>query len=88
MYNADTGELICRNLPAYGTMRAGAEGPKRFDEAGYLALPPCVWGNASQGLLEPPLLLWDTNLTSIKRVNSTYAHTGEMALWQGHGVLV
>ena len=41
-----------------------------------------------QGLLPPPTLRWDTNLLSIKRVNSTYGHTGEMALWQGRAVIV
>ena len=48
--------------------------------ARYLAVPPCVWGDPAEGLQEPPLLSWDTNLTSIKRANSTYAHTGEMVL--------
>ena len=87
LYNDDTGELGCRHVPTYGTKVAGATGDHRFDEKGYLALPPCVWGSAAQGLPEPPLLLWETRLRSVKRVNNTYAHTGEMALWQGHGVL-
>ena len=88
LYNADTGELICRNVPTYGTMAGGANGTHRFEEKGYLALPPCVWGDPALGLTEPPLLRWETNLLSIKKVNSTYAHTGEMALWQGRGILV
>jgi hypothetical protein len=87
LYNSDTGELICRQEAAYGTLAAGATGELRFDEKGYLAVPPCVWGG-EDGLQAPPLLAWDTNLTSIKRANSTYAHTGEMALWQGRGILV
>ena len=41
-----------------------------------------------QGLVEPPLLLWSTNLTAVKTANSTYGHTGEMARWQGHGIIV
>lgn len=88
LWNADTGELICRNLPTYGTMHSNTTGAHRFEEEGYLALPPCVWGRNSQGLHEAPLLTWDTNLTAIKRTNSTYGHTGEMALWQGRGVVV
>lgn len=88
LYNADTGELLCRQEAVYGTETSGATGARRFDEKGYLAVPPCVWGDPAEGLQEPPLLSWDTNLTSIKRANSTYAHTGEMALWQGRGILV
>jgi len=88
LFNNDTGELICRQLPSYGTLRQNATGERRFEELGYLALPPCVWGDVKQGLKEPPLLRWDTNLSAIKRTNSTYGHTGEMARWQGHGVIV
>jgi hypothetical protein len=88
LWNADTGKLICKQEAVYGSEVSGATGARRFDEKGYLALPPCVWGSASDGLEEPPLLTWDTNLTSIKKTNSTYAHTGEMALWQGRGILV
>lgn len=88
LWNADTNELICRQEAVYGTAVSGATGARRFDEKGYLALPPCVWGAAADGLEEPPLLTWDTNLTSIKTTNATYAHTGEMALWQGRGILV
>jgi hypothetical protein len=88
LYNADSGELICRNVPSYGGRASGATGAHRFEELGYLALPPCVWGDPALGLVAPPLLRWETNLISIKKVNSTYGHTGEMALWQGRGVLV
>lgn len=88
LFNADTGESICRNVPTYGTLTEGATGVRRFDEKGYLALPPCVWGDTAQGLRSPPLLTWDTNLTAIKVCNSTYGHTGEMARWQGHGIIV
>lgn len=57
--------------------------------AGYLSLPPCIWSeDPKSGLPSPPLLRWDTNLTAVKRCNSTYGHTGEMARWQGHGILV
>jgi hypothetical protein len=88
LYNNDTGELLCRNVPTYGNLTKNATGARRFEEDGYLALPPCVWGAAEQGLLEPPLLTWDMNLSAIKRCNSTYGHTGEMARWQGHGIIV
>eukprot|EP00462_Mataza_sp_D1_P015332 CAMPEP_0175150732 /NCGR_PEP_ID=MMETSP0087-20121206/18060_1 /TAXON_ID=136419 /ORGANISM="Unknown Unknown, Strain D1" /LENGTH=727 /DNA_ID=CAMNT_0016436763 /DNA_START=67 /DNA_END=2250 /DNA_ORIENTATION=+ len=84
LYNADTGELICGVQPHYGT---GDVKENKFDEKDYLALPPCVWGD-QPGLLEPPILSFDTNLTSIKRNNNTYGHYGEMASWQMRGVLV
>lgn len=88
LWNRDTGELLCRNLPTYGHDRVtNASNASKFSEDGYLALPPCVWGEGAEGLAEAPLLTWGTNLTSIKRCNSTYGHTGEMALWQGRGVM-
>jgi len=81
LYNVDTGELLCRQEPVFGT------GTAVFDELGYLALPPCLWG-ADEGLVAPVLLPWDTNLMSIKRNNNTYSHYGEMASWQMRGVFV
>ena len=92
LYNNDTGALICRNVPTYGNVTAGPgllSKNGKFEEKGYLALPPCVWSeNPDDGLPAPPLLRWDTNLSAIKRCNSTYGHTGEMARWQGHGIIV
>lgn len=93
LFNADTGESLCRNVPTYGTLRAGANGTadpnRRFQEDGYLALPPCVWSeDPASGLPQPPLLTWDTNVSAVKVCNSTYGHTGEMARWQGHGIIV
>ena len=38
LYNADTGALLCQHYPTYG------ESHDTFDELGYLALPPCMWG--------------------------------------------
>jgi len=83
LYNADTGELICSQSPVSGQ---GSAIP--FDELDYIAIPPCLWGPKSEGLIEPALLTWDTNLLSIKRNNNTYTHYGEMASWQMRGVFV
>jgi len=83
LYNQDTGELICRQEPVYGT---GSGAP--FDELGYIAIPPCLWGPAEEGLVPPTLLTWDTNLMSIKKNNNTYTHYGEMASWQMRGIYV
>ena len=83
LYNADTGDLICGVDGRFGQGRQN----KTFDEKGYIKINPCVWGY-EDGLLKPPYLSWDTNLTSIKRNNNTNAHYGEMASWQMRGVLV
>jgi hypothetical protein len=82
LYNADTGRLICSVTPIYG------ESHDVFDEKGFLALPPCLWGNPDEGLEEPFLLPLNTTLLSIKRNNNTLPHTGDMALWQMRGVVV
>merc|ERR1719458_348660 len=81
LYHADTGKLLCSHYPVYG------ETHQIFDELGYLALPPCLWGEDTEGLMEPVYLPYDANLTSIKRNNNTYAHYGEMASWQMRGIL-
>lgn len=83
LYNDDTGELICG---VNGILGSGNSNQK-FDEKGYIKLNPCVWG-FDDGLLQPPILQWNTNLSSIKKNNNTYAHYGEMASWQMRGYLV
>lgn len=83
LYHAQTGELLCRVQPIYGQSVYQV-----FDEHGYLALPPCLWGREEEGLAAPILLPLDTELLSIKRNNNTLPHTGEMALWQMRGVVV
>jgi len=79
LYDADTGNLICRVTPEMGG------GDDVWDEEGYLWLPPCQWGNKDDGLAQPPVFVLNTNFTSTKRVNSTYGHTGVMAIWQARG---
>ncbi len=84
LYNDDTGELLCRVEPFRGKGRQ-----KDYDEAGFLAIPPCLWSDRpgkNDGLLPPVILARNTTLLSIKRANSTYPHTGEMASWQMRGV--
>ena len=49
LWNNDTGELLCRNIATYGGSGARTIAGGRFDEAGYLALPPCLWGSAHEG---------------------------------------
>jgi hypothetical protein len=77
LWNDDTGELICRNTPTYGT------GAAAFNESGYITgIPPCLWGSAAEGLAPPPVLQLDSNLSCVKRANNTNGHWGVMALWQ------
>jgi len=76
LYNADTGELLCRAVAQYGT------GSEPFNEAGYLALPPCLFGHQA-GLKDPVVLSPDTRLTAMKVFNNSYRHLGQMAQWTG-----
>jgi hypothetical protein len=82
LYNADTGQLLCHVEPIHG------ESGTVYDERGFLAIPPCLFGNRSEGLLEPQFLSLNATLLSIKRNNSTLPHTGEMASWQMRAVRV
>lgn len=83
LYNADSGQLLCHVEPIHG---GGSDHP--YDEQDFISIPPCLWGNVTEGLVEPQLLPLDTTLLSIKRNNSTLPHTGEMALWQMRGLIV
>jgi len=83
LYNADTGDLLCRQTPTYGTSTTG----EIYNEIGYLAIPPCLYGY-EEGLIPPMLLHMETNLMSVKKNNNTYGHTGEMASWQIRGIFL
>mmetsp|Transcript_472 Transcript_472/g.736 ORF Transcript_472/g.736 Transcript_472/m.736 type:complete len:955 (+) Transcript_472:147-3011(+) len=77
MINEDTNETICYTEPHYGV----SDMP--MDEAGYAAgIPPCIWGTPEEGLPFPPILNLKTNITVIKKVNSTVGHRGVMGHWQ------
>ena len=84
LYQNATGtpELLCRQETVYGD-----GDPKiRFDDAGYLTLPPCLWGSADEGLQPSILLKKGTPLFSIKKNRNTHmGHFGEMASWQMRG---
>lgn len=86
LYKNDTGtpELLCRQVSVYGEGDVAAD---KFDEVGYVALPPCLWGSKGEGL-EPPVFLGeDTPMFSITHTWNTYVgHTGQMASWQMRGV--
>jgi hypothetical protein len=83
LYNADTGDLLCHSDAIKGS------GSGLYDEHGYLSIPPCLWSeNDDDGTPSPVFLPFNTRLLSIKRANSTYPHTGEMASWQMRGVII
>ena len=64
------------------TARAGLSA-KPQDEEEYLWLPPCQYGAAAEGLRPQPVVNMSTRLRSIKWANSSVAHFGVMAIWQG-----
>ena len=86
--NNETGDIICEQRPTYGgqnpanlhnkyrrgTTRASGE---KFEERGYIAVPPCLWGSAEHGL-DPPPNLEGVTLRIVKRSNATYGHHGEV----------
>ena len=76
VYNNETGELLCEELPIYGG--TGEIPESRYDEPGFIAVPPCLWGKAEYGLTAPPNLDGVT-LHVVKTSNATYGHHGEMA---------
>ena len=72
---------ICETGPVYGTT------DNAMNESGYASgIPPCIWGTPEEGLPSPPILRLDSNITVIKRVNSTNGHRGVMGHWQMRGI--
>lgn len=86
LYRNDTGhemELLCRQTPVFGK---GNVKENKYDERGYIALPPCLWGD-DEGLNPSILLPPNTPLVSIKHNRNTHmGHYGEMASWQMRGI--
>tara|TARA_B110000305_G_scaffold156004_1_gene172679 strand:- start:339 stop:1100 length:762 start_codon:yes stop_codon:yes gene_type:complete len=78
LYNEDTGELLCAVEAKYGN------GTEVFNEANYIALPPCLFSDLEEeGLRKPFVLERDTNLLAIKIFNTTHRHVGQMAQFTG-----
>ena len=73
VYDNSTGKLLCEERAVYGQGSGG-----KFDEAGYVSVPPCVWGAEKYGL-EPPPDVSKMVLRVVKRANATHGHHGEMA---------
>lgn len=83
--NTGTPEILCRQLPKYGEGNVHID---KYDEANYLALPPCLWSDkGAEGLLPSVWIPENTPMFSIKRNRNTHiGHFGEMASWQMRGV--
>ena len=82
-WNADTNEIICNVTAKYGDI---ANGPltQIFNEANYIAIPPCIFSaNGQTGLQTAFDIDPETNITAIKYFNNTYRHLGQMAQWTG-----
>ena len=78
-----TAKLICEQKPVYGGSAPTSKHSKKisgtkFDEAGYIAIPDCFWGDAQDGL-EAPVNVTGVPLHMVKVANATWAHYGEMA---------
>ena len=73
--NNATGEMLCRSFPTYGgrnpTQRHANNTGGRFQEAGFVAVPPCLWGSPEHGL-DPPPNLEGVTLRIVKESNATY----------------
>lgn len=88
LYDNTSGVLkpLCVQKPVYGKGNVTTD---KFDEAGYIAIPPCLWSDhgEQQGLQVAPWLPEGSKLVSIKHnVNTRTGHFGEMASWQMRGV--
>lgn len=81
LWNADTNELLCNATTSYGSPDHG-QTHEVFNERGYLAIHPCIFGY-QPGLQEPFTLTLETKLRAVKVFNNTYRHLGQMAQWTG-----
>merc|ERR1719183_2428493 len=52
LWNADTNEIICNITAKYGDEAYGSVSTTPFNEADYVAIPPCIFGNQT-GLQTP-----------------------------------
>ena len=89
LWDDDSGALLCRVEPIWGGGRTHLD---KFDEKGYAAIPPCLWGSGDAEeddgafvLPKRPYLAFNTTLRSVAVQNSTFGHYGQMASWQMRG---
>ena len=82
LWDSDRDELLCRARPRMGD---GQPAEPQNERGFVVGIDPCLWGSAAEGLRPPPKIFLDSNLTVVKRVNSTHGHWGVMGLWQMRG---
>jgi hypothetical protein len=80
-WNADTDQIICNATADYGDEKNG-DVTSIFNEANYVAIPPCIFG-FQPGLEFPKNLSFGTNIVAHKYINNTFRHLGQMAQWTG-----
>ena len=76
MFFNDTGELICTQRALHGKGNTSSD---KFDEENYIALLPCLFGRAKDGLQPPPLVA-GRPILMVFHTNATNGHHGEMAI--------
>ena len=79
--NTSTLGFVVSVTAEYGDARYGSLNAP-FNERGYVAIPPCLFGH-QPGLPKPRTLKPDANLTAVKYFNNTWRHLGQMAQWTG-----
>lgn len=81
LLNADTGQLLCRTVPVYGSSDTA------HDEEGYaVGNLPCLWDAGQDASLPPPPVIpLNATLMSIAEYNSSTRHYGVMSLWEMRG---
>jgi len=86
LYRNDTGtpKLLCRQEPLFGQGNVHID---KYDEAGYIHIPPCLWSDdPAEGLQPTEWLPRGTPMFSISQKKNTHlGHYGEMASWQMRG---
>ena len=77
LWDDDSGALLCRVEPIWGGGRTHLD---KFDEKGYAAIPPCLWGSGDAEeddgafvLPKRPYLAFNTTLRSVAVQNSPRA---------------
>lgn len=79
-------KLLCAIIPKYGN---GSFPSDKFDEEGYLLLPPCLFGefDGDQGLDAAPWMPEGSQVVGIEHNHNTHVgHYGQMGSWQMRGV--
>ena len=79
--NNATGEVYCVSHPTYGGahgIQPSASDTSRFQELGFIAVPPCLYGSPEYGL-DPSPDFTGVTLRIVKKSNATYGHHGEMS---------